>query len=169
MDNTEKIKIIQRRNTLKEKVLNGQDASKPGFIDPIAIQQAQQVIENGTGAYKQELEKTLTMISSEWSSLKNTNPQDPIYPEKIHDLNRYTNHVKDVAGTYGYDLMEYFALSLRNFSESINVSKPEHIQIAQAHIDVMWTTFREDIQHQTLPKALELKKIVAMAIDKFST
>jgi hypothetical protein len=84
--------------------------------------------------------------------------------EKIYHT---ANHLKDLASTFSYELMQHFALSLRDFTESIDVNKKEHHIIVQAHRDVMWVVYHENIKDHGGPKAEELKQIVAKAIEKF--
>ena len=78
------------------------------------------------------------------------------------------NHIKDLASTFEYALMQHFGESLRNFAEKIDINKKEHHIIVDAHMNVMWVVYKENIKDHGGPKAEELKKIVAVAIEKYS-
>ena len=164
---TEEVQIIHRKNHLKEKVAEAGHGDAIGAIDPEAIKRAQAVIEDGGDAYKQEIEKTLNELNIAWTRLKSDAPETHTYNEHLNEIHRFTNHIKDIASTFSYTLMDYFACSLRDFSEHIDTQDSAHVKIVQAHIDVMTIVFHENIKDDGGPKAEELKMIVAQAIDKY--
>lgn len=162
------VEIIHRKNRLKEKVSVGGVSSGKGFIDPQHIKNAQKVIEDGGDAYQKEIEKTLHRLLATWAELQKMTSQDSGYKEKLDEIHRYTNHIKDIASTFSYNLMDYFAQSLRDFSDFIDVGLAAHVKIVQAHIDVMMVAFQKNIKDDGGVQAQELKKIVAQAITKYS-
>ncbi|MCD8526348.1 MAG: hypothetical protein LRY76_07015 [Alphaproteobacteria bacterium] len=169
MNNPDKdkgVEIIHRRNRLKEKVIEaGQSGSGPGFIDPEAIRRAQNVIDNGQDTFMTELKRSLNELTAIWENLKTSQSQSV---EKIKDIHRIANHIKDMAATFKNALMDDFGTSLRDFSDRIDITKPEHITIAQAHIDVMWIAFTKDIKDIDAREAVELKRVLEQAIQKYS-
>ena len=171
MSNTNNdVQIIHRKNRLKEKVIeagtaNGENGE--GFFDPKMIANAQAVIDNGTQSYLQEIERTLKNLNIAWKALQNDDDVNAkSYQTKLNDIHRFTNHIKDLAATFGFELMDYFACSLRDFSEYIDTRVDAHIRIVDAHIQVMTIVFHEQIKDDGGPKAAE--QIVAQAIQKFS-
>lgn len=169
-DQENEVQIIHRKNRLKEKVVEAGAASDgPGFLDPEHIARAQAVIDEGAESYQEEIERTLKNLNTAWKALQSDQDVNTkIYQTKLSDIHRYTNHIKDLAATFGFELMDYFACSLRDFSEHIDTRVPAHVRIVNAHIDVMMVVYHENMKDDGGPKAAELKEIVAQAIEKFS-
>lgn len=164
-----RVEIIHRRNKLKEKVVAATiDASGTGggFIDPEAIKRAQAVIDDGQDTFILELKKSLETLTETWGELKKSGQNDK---DAINEIHRLSNHIKDMAGTFSNPLMDDFGGSLRDFSDQIDVSKPEHITIVQAHIDVMWIAFTRDIRDIDAQEAVQLKAVLQQAIEKYSS
>lgn len=160
------VEIIHRRNRLKEKVVEeGMSLSQNGFIDPAAIRRAQAVIDNGQDRFLTELKRSLEELTALWNELKAGKATSL---EARHDLHRMANHIKDMAATFGNGLMDDFGCSLRDFSDQLDITKKEHITIAQAHIDVMWIAFSKDIQDIDTREAMELKNVLTRAIEKYT-
>ncbi len=163
------VQVIHRKNRLKEKVSVAGPNSGPGFLDPEHIKNAQKVIDEGADSYKEEIERTLKNLNTAWKALQSDEDiHSKSYQTKLNDIHRFTNHIKDLAATFKYELMDYFACSLRDFSEYIDTRSQEHIRIVDAHINVMMVVFHENIKDEGGEKAEELKAIVAKAIQKFS-
>lgn len=161
------VEIIHRKNRLKEKVIEaGQASPSSGFIDPASIKRAQQVIDNGQGIFMEELKKSLDALIILWSNHKKSGKNDP---EKNEEIHRLSNHIKDMAATFGNELMNGFGQSLRDFSDCIDITQKVHITIVQAHIDVMMIAFTRDIRDIKTPEAIELKAVVEQAIQKYAS
>lgn len=158
------VEIIHRRNHLKEKVVeDSAGLSKNGFIDPDAIRRAQAVIDNSQDKFTTELQSSLEDLTTIWVSLKKDGVNDPDMIEEIH---RLSNHIKDMAATFGNGLMDDFGKSLRDFADHLDITNKAHVTIVQAHIDVMWVAFKRDIRDINDQEAVELKKVLAQAIEK---
>lgn len=162
-----KVEIFHRINRLKLKAGVDLDDERMGFIDPAAIKRAQAAIDSKQDDYTQELEEILVKLESEWDDLKKetTDKKKKVIVNKIYN---YANNIKDLADTYGYKLMDHFSKSLRDFCEKLDPGSPIHQTIVQAHIDVMWIVYHDNIKDEGGPKANELKKVVAKAIEKYS-
>ena len=158
------IKIIHRKNRLKEKVAGSADAQEEGFIEPELIANAQAVIDESGDLYKKELAETLHKLISSWTELKQT-----LDNKYRRELNRYANHIQDIAGTYQYDIMAYFGRSLCEFCDKLDVDKLAHQTIVQAHIDVITIAFQKDLKRDDTPQAQDLKDMVSRAISKHAT
>lgn len=165
-EDDDKVEIFHRANRLKLKTGAGLNDG-PGFIDPHAVNRAQSVIQTKESLYPKIVEESLKKLETSWKGFKAAaNDSDRnTFMEQIYHT---SNHIKDLASTFNYELMQHFALSLRDFSERIDISKKEHHIIVQAHNDVMWVVYHENIKDQGGPKAEELKLIVAKAIEKYS-
>lgn len=161
-----KVEIFHRVNRLKLKTGAGLHDG-PGFIDPHAVNRAQSVLETKQTLYPKIVEESLKRLETSWKKFKEAD-NDNDRKASMEQIYHTANHIKDLASTFSYELMQHFALSLREFSEKIDVNKKEHHIIVQAHNDVMWVVYHENIKDQGGPKAEELKLIVAKAIEKYS-
>lgn len=161
-----KVEVFHRINRLKLKTGAGVHDG-PGFIDVYAVKRAQGAIEKKQSLYPKIVEESLTRLDSAWNDFKAAT-DDNARKQAMERIYHTANHIKDLASTFSYELMQHFALSLRDFAERIDVNKKEHHIIVQAHHDVMWVVYHENIKDHGGPKAEELKQIVAKAIEKFS-
>lgn len=161
-----KVEVFHRVNRLKLKTGAGLHDG-PGFLDQHAVNRAQSVIQSRESLYPQMVEESLGQLAHAWSSFKNAQ-DDAGRKQYMEQIYHTANHIKDLASTFDYALMHHFAHSLRDFSGRIDVNKPEHHIIVQAHNDVMGVVYHEKIKDHGGPKAEELKKIVARAIEKYS-
>ena len=164
---TKKVKIFHRLNKLKRKAGAESNDSKPGFIDPVAIEKAQGFIGDQESHYSEEVSKILDRLTNTWSELK-IEKDDKRAQMQLSWLYNYANNIKDMAETYNYKLMDHFGKSLRDFCEYIDVRNSAHHVIVEAHINVMRIAYNENIKDHGNPKAEELKKIVGKAIEKYS-
>jgi hypothetical protein len=169
MNKPAKVKILHRINRLKRKAAAGTDGdeTQAGFIDPAAVTKAQAAIDGQAGHYPEEVCRILDKLENSWNELK-AEKDSRKAQTFLSWLYNYANNIKDMAETYHYGLMAHFGKSLRDFCEYIDIAKPAHHVIAQAHIDVMRIVYNENIRDLGNPKAEELKMIVAKAIEKYS-
>lgn len=164
-DDDKKVEVFHRINRLKLKTgANIHDG--PGSIDMHAVKRAQGTLEKKQGLYTKVVEESLKNLDAAWKDFKAASDEE-VRKSAMEKIYHTANHIKDLASTFGYELMQHFALSLRNFAERIDVNKKEHHVIVQAHQDVMWVVYHENIRDHGGPKAEELKQIVAKAIEKF--
>ncbi|NCC22902.1 MAG: hypothetical protein EOM26_10655 [Alphaproteobacteria bacterium] len=157
------VEIFHRINRLKVKA-GGDAKSGPGFLDPNAVDRAQQRIDEKAATYPVEVKDVLKNLTDSWNRLKGDT--DNRNASELEQLYNYANHVKDLAATFYYPLMQHFGLSLREFSEKLDLSKPAHHTIVQAHIDAMWAVYFGGIKDHGDNNAKELKEIVSKAIEK---
>ena len=161
------VEIYHRINRLKLKAGAASVHDGPGHIDPKSVKRAQTAIEKRQALYMSEVEKELLALTSAWEEAKKIGTNEGA-AKPLDKLYHCANHVKDLAATFNYELMQHFGLSLREFARKIDITKKAHHIIVHAHMDVMWVVLRENIKDHGGPKAEELKKIVAMAIEKYS-
>lgn len=159
-----RVEKFHRINHLKLKAGIPVEDETHGYISPQKVKQAQSTINDQEKDYKYEVESVLRQISQVWGELQD----DPNNAEILDYLYNFTNNAKDIAETFDYSLMAHFAHSLRDFCEHFDVNKKEHYTIVQAHIDVMWITFNEDIRGDDSEQAQELKSSIAEAIRIYS-
>lgn len=156
------VEVFKRINKLKLKAGAGEDTGA-GFIDPKAIKSAQSCIDESNESYSKEVGSLLKEIDKVWSMVLSDGGD-----EYVTVLYHKSNHIKDLAETFDYDLMRYFGHSLREFIEKLDTDKKAHQTIVRAHIDAMWVVYHEKISENDDPKAIELKAMVSKAIEKHS-
>ena len=164
--NKSKIEIYKRLNKLKLKAGIPLDEDIDGYINASAIKKAQLKIDEKEQGYKSEIEEILIFINESWNDTVNSS--DLQRKKHLDRLYNYANNIKDLAETYNYHLMSHFGLSLRNFCEKIDVANKNHHVIVQAHIDVMWAAFEQNIKGDGGEIAQELKKMLEIAIKQNS-
>lgn len=164
---SEKVKKMHRLNRLKLKAGVGLDDNRLGYIDPAAINRAQNAINNQEDSYAGEVEEVLVKLDSTWEDIKSNKDEKKV--KKLRsELFNYANNVKDMAETFNYQLMGAFGKSLRDFCEKLDVGNEAHLVIVQAHIDVMWIAFKHNIKDEGGSQAKELKGMLDRAIEKHS-
>lgn len=156
------VEIFKRINKLKLKAGAGEDTGA-GFIDPKAIKNAQNSIDDKNELYSKEVGTLLKEIDKVWGMVLSDDSDD-----YITALYHKSNHIKDLAETFDYELMRHFGHSLREFIEKLDTGKRAHQTIVRAHIDAMWVVYHEKISEKDDQKAVELKSMVLKAIEKHS-
>lgn len=164
-DKIPKVEIYNRINRLKLKA-GGDAAGGPGKLDQNSIDQANTVIEKMSAKYPIEIKRSLEELNAIWAETKVISFD--ARGENAAKMSNIANQIKDLAGTFGFDLMEYFGESLRDYILNIDLSQKEQIIIVQAHIDVMQVAYSQNLKHQEHPLGEELKQTVATAIAKYS-
>lgn len=159
------VEIFHRVNRLKVKAGLDPEAT-PGKINPESINRANNIVEENASAYEDEIKTMLSQLREQWNIVKAKGDDSE---ESLKTLSNTANQIKDLGTTFGYDLMGYFAESLRDFLLSASLNVDEHYIITQAHIDTMDVVLRDGIKGDDGSSEAEiLKNIVAKAIEKYS-
>ncbi|WP_435641146.1 hypothetical protein [Micavibrio aeruginosavorus] len=164
-DDTSKIEIYKRANKLKVKA-GGDPKGGPGRFDATAVNRANIVIQKMSDMYPNEIKKSLEELDRLWGETKQMD--SGARADHAALMSNTANKIKDLAGTFGYELMSYFGTSLRDYILDTDLSQPEQATIVQAHVDVMQVAYRENLKGMKHPLADELKRVVAEAIAKYS-
>ncbi len=161
----EEVEIYHRINKLRLKA--GLPVRGPnGIIDPKKIKKAQIRIDSKEDEYTDEVKDVLEKLTQSWKAFQDAGASEA--KNWIDKIYNYSNNIKDLTSMYKHDLMTHFGLSLREFCEDIDIDREEHHVIVQAHIDVMWITYEQQLRSDSSEKAEELKEVVAIAIEKYS-
>ncbi|MCB1531940.1 MAG: hypothetical protein KDJ35_03625 [Alphaproteobacteria bacterium] len=160
------IEIFHRINKLKKKAGLSLTSGKKGVVDPNAVARAQETIDEKEREYPPTVKELIGQITTIWKSIKDMPEEEQ--KQALETLYHLSNNIKDITETYDHNLMHHFALSLRDFCEIIDLGKPQHSVIVQAHLDVMLVTFEEKLKSDETAQAEELKNIVKIAIEKYS-
>lgn len=162
------IEIFKRVNRLKLKTgasLN----DGPGKLDSASVERANSVVMTMASLYPKEIKNVLAALDREWAEMKKLAESNGDSSKQAKKISNTANQIKDLAGTFGYTLMEYFGESLRDYILRTDFSQKAHYVIVQAHIDVMGVAYRENLKNDDGGAAAEeLKKMVQTAIEKYS-
>lgn len=162
------VEVFKRVNRLKLKAGGGLNDG-PGQIDKSAVERANSVVQTMASLYPREIKNVLAALDKQWGEIKGLPEGHEKRPKLAEKISNTANQIKDLAGTFGYTLMEYFGESLRDYILATDLTKKQHFTIVQAHIDVMTVAFREGLKDDDGgPVAEELKKMVHAAIEKYS-
>jgi uncharacterized protein YjaZ len=111
--------------------------------------------------------KHLMQLDALWAEMRDM--QDN---EKRDELSKQiftvSHEIKDIGSMCGYELIAYFAESLRDYISLAEPSLKAQRVIVQAHIDAMNVTHKRGIKSDGGPIADELKGMVRVAIEKYS-
>ncbi len=160
------VEIYHRINKLKKKAGIAAASGATGFIPSDVIESAQESIDQKEAEYPAAVKELIQYIEETWKSVAGLSGEEQA--KAIESIYNYANNIKDLTSTYEHDLMHHFSLSLRNFCDGIDLNKKAHHTIFRAHLDVMWVTYEERLRSDETAQAEELKKVLQIAIDKYS-
>lgn len=160
-----KVQIFKRINRLKIKAGSSVDGPPIKFSKE-RLKNPEKFIAEQTKNYETKIKDVLKDLDVAWNKILSDNPDE--IEQGREELYHKSNHAKDLAATCNYPLMMHFGMSLRDFVEGIDPASQAHQTIVKAHIDVMWTVVKDNIQDEGGAKAQELKQIVKLAIKKYS-
>jgi len=163
----EKVEVYNRVNRLKAKVGKDVKDKEEGHIDPDAIEEAEAMVAalcaecpNAIGGYLSELVKL-------WQEMQDM-PQSKERQNISEVMFTLAHQIKDLGSMCGYDLTAYFAESLRDYIHETELNLEAQRVIIQAHLDAMQVAFNQGEEEAEGTMAEELKKVVKIAIDKYS-
>ncbi len=163
----DKVEVYNRVNRLKAKVGRDHKDTTPGQIDPEAIEEAEGMIAvlcaecpNAIGGYLSELTKLWEEMRDMSQSRERENISGVIFT--------LAHEIKDIGSMCGYDLTAHFAESLRDYIQQTELNLDAQRIIIQAHLDAIQIAYKEGLKEEEGALAEELKKVVKIAIDKYS-
>jgi hypothetical protein len=165
MNNDTKITMYKMANRLKERL--GYSASKEteGFLAPSAIEEADKLIVEVCATSSETISKHLDTLNTLWETMRSGSPTE----REAASIKVFaTSHeIKDIGSLCGYDLIAYFAESLRDYIGKTHLNLQAQIVIVQAHLDAMKVVHHRGFKREAGPEAEELKRMVQKAIDKY--
>lgn len=163
-----KIFIYKLKNRLKEKVGLRSALQEEGEIAEERIEKADKLIEALCTNCSQTIGVHLEKIIELWAKMRETehgSEEREVIAKEIFTL---AHEIKDIASLCKYDLAAYFAESLRDYIIKTEMSMKAQQVIIQAHVDALTVVHKKDIKDDGGPAAEELKRMVKIAIDKYS-
>ena len=161
------VEIFKLANSLKEKLgLNPRNTDE-GFIDPKALDEADELIAELCKECPVTLTGHLNNIATYWGEMKElaASFEREELAQKIFTL---AHEISDVGSMCGHDLAAYLGGSLRDYIERTELSLEAQRVIIQAHIDALQVVVKQDMRNAHTAQAEELKKMVRTAIEKYS-
>lgn len=161
-----KVEVYKLVNRLKQRMGVRFEKQESGFIDTKIIEEADRLIAEARETSPELIRKNLETLTSLWNEIKET----PVSPERENAIQRIftlAHEIKDLSTMCNYDLMAYFAESLRDYIGRTDLNIKAQIIITQAHVDALQIVHRKGYRKDAGPEAEELKRMVKMAIDKY--
>ena len=166
-----KVQVYHLINRLKAKLgmqAQGRAGENPeGYIDPEAIEEADKMIEKLCAECPQTMGAHLESIAALWNDMKDM-PRSPERETLSQEVFTLAHEIKDVGAMCGYDLVAYFAESLRDYIAKTELKLEAQRVIIQAHVDALQVVIKQDLKDEADGAAAELKQMVRIAIDKYS-
>lgn len=161
-----KIEIYKLANRLKARMGARFQKQETGFLAEDAIEEANKLITALCAICPEVTGKHLDHLDNLWSEMKDmsASQQRTDTAQKIFTL---AHEIKDMSGLCGFELLAYFAESLRDYIGRTDLNLKAQVVIIQAHIDAMQIVHKQGVKKDAGPQADELKKMVKMAIDKY--
>lgn len=162
-----KVEIFKLANKLKARLGRQFKEQEEGFLAPEAIAEADQLIAKLCTECPQAISRHLETLSKLWVKMR-----DAKNPEERHDISRQVftiaHEIKDLSSMCGYELIAYFAESLRDYIDKTELDIAAQVIIVQAHMDAMLVVHRQGVKKDAGPQAEELKEMVRKAVAQYS-
>lgn len=158
------VRYYRFRNGLKEKALGGQVPSGPGSISEEALAAAEEQFEKMAEDYPDWVQGVLTRLHEQHSRCVDT-------PDHRHQcfkrLNEIAHDMKGQGGTFGYNLISSFAVSLYEFTRPRETYSDSVVELVKAHVDAMKAVITGRVKGDGGEVGGELTKTLQQAIEKF--
>ncbi len=161
------VRLFRLTNRLKKKITKMRKPDDtPGFLAPEAIAEADALITELCEDCPAAMNKHFKALVAAWTKMRDM-PDGAERKEQAQDMFTVAHEIKDISALCGYDLVSYFAESLRDFVAGTELKLEAQRVIIQAHIDALNVVLKQGIKTDGGAQAEELKKMVKIAIDKY--
>ncbi len=161
-----KVEMYKIANRLKARMGARYKDQEEGFLAPDVIEEADKLIAQLCEISPDVIGKHLDNLSALWESMRDT-PNSPERTETAEKIFTLSHEIKDMGSLCHYELIAYFAESLRDYIARTDLNLKAQVVTIQAHLDAMQICHRKGFRTDAGPEAEELKKMVKMAIDKY--
>ncbi len=161
-----KIQVFKLANALKARLGARFQDQESGFLAPDIIEEADRLIEELCLSCPTTLQGHLDELNRLWAKMREM-PENAERADLSRQIFTLAHEIKDVGSMCGYDLLAYFAGSLRDYIIEARLSIQAQVVIVQAHLDAMQVAQRQGYKTQAGPEAEELKAMVRKAIEKY--
>lgn len=162
-----KVELYKLTNVLKAKMGIRYENQATGFLAPETVAEADKLIEALCAECPQAISGYLESLTGLWTTMRDMKDgtERTEIGRKIFTL---AHEIKDIGAMCGYELVAYFAESLRDYIARTELSLEAQRVIIQAHVDAMQVVNKMGFKKDAGPEAEELKKMVKIAIHKYS-
>lgn len=161
-----KIQVFKLANALKSRLGARFQDQESGYIAPDIIDEADRLIEELCLSCPTTLQSHLEDMNRIWVKMREM-PENEERADLSREIFTLAHEIKDVGSMCGYDLLAYFAESLRDYIIEARLSIQAQIVIIQAHLDAMQVAQRQGYRKEASDEAEELKTMVRKAIEKY--
>lgn len=161
------VEVFRIANSLKDKLGMRAKGDGPGFIAPEAIAEADKLIAELCKECPLTLNGYMDQIGALWREMREL-PSSMEREKLAQQIFMLAHEIKDVGQMCGYTLAAYFAESLRDYIERTELSLEAQRVIIQAHVDAITVVLKMGMREDGGAQAEELKKMVKVAVDKYS-
>lgn len=165
MKDDAKVKIYKMANNLKERLGYTHKQNEEGHIAPESIDEADKLIAEVCATCPETIEKHLKTLGDLWEDMRSSDAAKR--QETATKVFATAHEIKDIGSLCGFDLIAYFAESLRDYIERTELNLNAQVVIVQAHLDAMKVVHHRGAKKDGGPEAEELKAMVQKAIDKY--
>ncbi|MDH5722379.1 MAG: hypothetical protein OEY94_03540 [Alphaproteobacteria bacterium] len=162
-----KIILYKIKNYLINKIGFNHPRPEEGEINPDDIKKADKMITQICANCLDAIGANLEELDKRWVKMREM-PVSDERKELAREIFTFSHEIKDIASLCGYELCAHFAESLRDYIEKTELNLKNQRIIIQAHIDAMTVVHKQGLKEDGGPAAEELKKMVKVAIDKYS-
>ena len=160
------VRYYRFRNALKEKALGGQVPSGPGAISEEALVAAQAEFDKMAEDYPDWVQSVLTRLHEQHSRCVDT-PE--IRHQAFKRINEIAHDMKGQGGTFGYDLVSSFAVSLYDFTHPRDSYSDAVVELVKSHLDAMKAVIAGRIKGNGGDIGVELTATLHKAIERYQT
>ena len=165
--NDTKVILYKIKNYLINKIGFNHPRPEEGEINPDDIKKADNMIIKFCENCLDAIGANLKELNKRWAKMRDM-PDSEERKELAHEIFTFSHEIKDIASLCGYSLCSHFAESLRDYIEKTEPNLKNQRIIIQAHIDAITVVHKQSLKEDGGPAAEELKKMVKVAIDKYS-
>lgn len=162
-----KQKILKTYNSLKKKIGLDPNDQTEGFLDPADINKADALISEICQESEESIRGLLIKLEDKWTCFFNVSKETARSEKDAEDIFVVAHEIKDIGAMCGYNLIAYFAESLRDYVEETDLNIEAKKVIVQAHIDAMKAAHKNKIKDTENSAAAELKNLVKVAINQY--
>lgn len=162
-----KIEIYKLANRLKMRLGARYQDQGPGFLAAESIEEADKLLEALSANCPEMINKHLEKLATLWAQMREM-PTSEERNQISQEIFTIAHEIKDLALMAHLELIAYFAESLRDYIDRTDLNLKAQVVIIQAHVDALQIANRQGFAKEPGAAADELKKMVKMAIDKYS-
>jgi chemotaxis protein histidine kinase CheA len=166
--NNTDVEIIEVKSSIRQRAIgiHGREGDE-GFIPDELIEEANKEVEKLCANCTDVMNVNLVKLSDLWSRMRDL-PAGDERSKLSQDLFFLAHEIKDVSAMCGYDLISYFAESLRDYINKAELSMKAQRVIVQAHLDAITVAHHRNLKTDEGTATAEIKSMVKKAIEQYS-